>query len=149
MRHKVRCTCSKSLQSCLTLRDPMDCSLPGFSNPRDSPGKILDWVAGSPPGGLPHLGIEPTSLISPALAGGFFTTRATWEAQMMRYREPDPEGSRAQGLLSQWSLRCANLLACGGILAHPLGSSLNLYRRDFCDDSIMQARLMKSLATGE
>ena len=83
MRHKVRCTCSKSLQSCLTLRDPMDCSLPGFSNPRDSPGKILDWVAGSPPGGLPHLGIEPTSLISPALAGGFFTTRATWEAHKL------------------------------------------------------------------
>ena len=25
-------------------------------------------------------GIEPTSLISPALGGGFFTTSATWEA---------------------------------------------------------------------
>ena len=25
-------------------------------------------------------GIEPTSLKSPALAGGFFTTNATWEA---------------------------------------------------------------------
>ena len=33
-----------------------------------------------PPGGLPHPGIEPTSLTSPALAGRFFTTRATWEA---------------------------------------------------------------------
>ena len=33
-----------------------------------------------PPGNLPDLGIEPTSLASPALAGGFFTTRATWEA---------------------------------------------------------------------
>ena len=30
--------------------------------------------------GLPDLGIEPLSLMSPALAGGFFTTRATWEA---------------------------------------------------------------------
>ena len=29
---------------------------------------------------LSYLGIEPASLISPALAGGFFTTRATWEA---------------------------------------------------------------------
>ena len=33
-----------------------------------------------PPGNLPHSGILRTSLTSPALAGGFFTTRATWEA---------------------------------------------------------------------
>ena len=33
-----------------------------------------------PPGDLPDPGIEPTSLTSPALAGGFFTTGATWEA---------------------------------------------------------------------
>ena len=31
-------------------------------------------------GDLPHPGIEPTSLMSPTLAGGFFTTSATWEA---------------------------------------------------------------------
>ena len=34
-----------------------------------------------PPGGLPHPGIEPASLLSLALAGRFFTTKATWEAQ--------------------------------------------------------------------
>ena len=33
-----------------------------------------------PPGDLPDPGIEPASLTSPASAGGFFTTRATWEA---------------------------------------------------------------------
>ena len=34
------------------------------------------------PGDLPTPGMEPTSLslMSPALAGGFFTTSATWEA---------------------------------------------------------------------
>ena len=32
-----------------------------------------------PPGNLPDPGIEPSSLMSPALAGGFFTTNATWE----------------------------------------------------------------------
>ena len=32
------------------------------------------------PGHLPNPGIEPASLMSPALAGGFFTTSATWEA---------------------------------------------------------------------
>ena len=33
-----------------------------------------------PPGDLPYPGIEPTSLKSPALSGGFFTTSATCEA---------------------------------------------------------------------
>ena len=33
-----------------------------------------------PPGDLPDPGIKPVSLMSPALAGRFFTTRDTWEA---------------------------------------------------------------------
>ena len=33
-----------------------------------------------PPRDLPIPGIEPASLMSPALAGSFFTTSATWEA---------------------------------------------------------------------
>ena len=33
-----------------------------------------------PPGNLPNPGIEPSSLMSPALVGRFFTTSATWEA---------------------------------------------------------------------
>ena len=33
------------------------------------------------PGNLPDQGIETVSLISPILVDGFFTTRATWEAQ--------------------------------------------------------------------
>ena len=32
----------------------------------------------SPPGDLPNPGIEPKSPVSPALAGGFFTTSTTW-----------------------------------------------------------------------
>ena len=31
---------------------------------------------------LPNPGIEPESLMSPPLAGEFFTTRATWESLM-------------------------------------------------------------------
>ena len=34
------------------------------------------------PGHLPNSGIEPISLMSPALAGGFFTTSASWEAHI-------------------------------------------------------------------
>ena len=33
-----------------------------------------------PPGDLPNPGIELTSLTSPALADGFFTANASWEA---------------------------------------------------------------------
>ena len=36
-----------------------------------------------PPGDLPDPGIETTFLMSPALAGGFFITHATWEAQIL------------------------------------------------------------------
>ena len=34
-----------------------------------------------PPEDLPDPGIEPSSFMTPALAGGFFTTSATWEAK--------------------------------------------------------------------
>ena len=40
-----------------------------------------------PPGDLPHSGIEPPSLVPPALAGRFFTTSATWEAQKKTHIE--------------------------------------------------------------
>ena len=32
------------------------------------------------PGDFPNRGIEPASLTTPVLAGGFFTTSTTWEA---------------------------------------------------------------------
>ena len=38
-----------------------------------------------PPGDLPDPGIEPESLTSPALAGGFFTIRATWQVQSLQH----------------------------------------------------------------
>ena len=66
--------CAKSLQSCLTLCDSMECSLPGSSVHEILQARILEWVAFPPLGDLPDPGIEPMSLESPALAGGFFTT---------------------------------------------------------------------------
>ena len=62
--------CAKSLQSCLALCNPMDCSLPS-SCPWDSPGKNTD---------LSHPRIEPTSPVTPALTDRFFTTVATRKA---------------------------------------------------------------------
>ena len=59
-------------QSCLTLCDPTDYSPPGSSVHGILQARILEWVA------------MPASLLSPAWAGGFFTTSATWEAQIRR-----------------------------------------------------------------
>ena len=39
----------------------------------------------SPPSDLPNPGIESMSFMSPALAGGFFATHATWEAHTQLY----------------------------------------------------------------
>ena len=83
--------CAKSLQSCPTLCDPIDCSPPGSSVHGNLQARILEWVAMPssrqeywsglpcpPPGDLLDPGIEPASLTSPALAGWFFTTSTTW-----------------------------------------------------------------------
>ena len=43
--------------------------------------RILEWVAMPSSRDLPNPWIESMSLTSPALAGGFFTTSATWEAR--------------------------------------------------------------------
>ena len=71
---------AKSLQLCPTLCDPVDCSQPGSSVHGILQARILEWGACPPPGDLPDSGIEPASLLSPALAGEFFTTSFTWEA---------------------------------------------------------------------
>ena len=62
------------------LISPMDCSPPGSSVRGILQARILEWVAMPPAGDLPNSGIKPMSLMSPALADGFFTTSTTWEA---------------------------------------------------------------------
>ena len=41
-----------------------------------------------PPGDLSEPGVKPASLMSPTLAGGFFTTSATWEALFLSTKWP-------------------------------------------------------------
>ena len=61
-------------QSCQTLCNPMDCSPPGSSVHGIFQARILEWVASSYSRDLPDSGMEHPSPVSPALAGGFFTT---------------------------------------------------------------------------
>ena len=63
---------SEIAQLCPTLRDSMECSLPGSSIHGIFQARVLEWGA--------------IAFSSPALAGRLFTTGATWEAQMfIRY----------------------------------------------------------------
>ena len=80
--HDPRDNCVHVLvtQLCLTLRDPIDCRPPGSSVHGILPARILEWVAIPFSGGSSWPRIEPVSLISPALAGKFFTIWATKEA---------------------------------------------------------------------
>ena len=71
-----------SLQPCPTLCNTMDCSLPGSSVLGILQARILKLLC-PPPGDLPDPGIEPVCLMSPALAGRFFTTSTTWEAPVL------------------------------------------------------------------
>ena len=57
---------------------PYGSSPPGSSVHGILQARILEWVAVPPPGDLPDPGMEPASLMSPALAGGFFIASATW-----------------------------------------------------------------------
>ena len=61
----------------------MHCSLPDSSVHGILQARRLEWVAIPPPGDLPDPGIEPILLMSPALACGFFTPHATWEAHVV------------------------------------------------------------------
>ena len=80
---------AKSLESpCPTLCDPMDCNPPGPSVLGILQARILGGLSCPPPGDLPNARMEPVSLTSPALAGGFFTTSRTWAAPSLPVTSP-------------------------------------------------------------
>ena len=72
-------------QSCPTLCSPMDCSPPGSSVHGIFQARIQEWVSMPFSGNLPDPEIELTSLASPALAGGFFTTKPPGKPQYRIY----------------------------------------------------------------
>ena len=129
------CMCAKSLQSCPTLCNPwtVACQAPlsmGLSR--------QEYWNGFPcpsPGDLPDPGAKPLSLMSPALAGGFFATSATWVAPYLagsasgligraslgaRYSPRDSEGCRDHGLWLVQSFQCVSIcsLECPGHIMH-------------------------------
>ena len=79
------------------LCNPIDCSPPGTSVHGILQARILQWIAISPSRGPSWPRNAPLALRS-ALAGGFFTTSATWEAPACHYAVP--QTLQGQKLLS-------------------------------------------------
>ena len=107
------CVCVFELvtQSCLTLCDPMDWSLPVSIIHGMLQARILALPCPSP-GDLPNPGIKPASLKSPALAGRLFITSATWDAPSTWYRLATQQmlvnwmnGKKKINLATQWPYR--------------------------------------------
>ena len=92
------CVCAKLLQSCLTLCDPMDYSLPGFSVLGILQARILEWVAMPCSRGSSQPRDGTCVSLSPALSGRFFTTSTTWETLLN---------------VSQSALKKRKVLICG------------------------------------
>ena len=79
------CVCSVA-QSCLALCGPMDCSLPcSFCPWKFSRQKYWSGLLFPTPGGLPVPGVEPESLVSPALTGRLFTTEPLGKPHICTY----------------------------------------------------------------
>ena len=85
-----------------------------------------------PPGDLPDPGIEPESLMSPALAGGVFTTSTTQEVQRLnrnqlenpKIRVPkldNPEVIQSQQKSAAWALKSqeVDFLGLVTMISHP------------------------------
>ena len=64
--------------------DPMGRSPPGFSVHGISQARILEWLPVFPPGDLPYPGLK---LVSPALAGRFFTTEPPGKPLWVLYQD--------------------------------------------------------------
>ena len=74
---------------------PVDCGLPGSSLLGIPQARILEWVAVSFPRFLPDPWVKPTSPVSPALAGGFFTTEPP--VKLYYYQYPSSYRGRFRG----------------------------------------------------
>ena len=98
-------------QSCWTLCSPMDCKPQAPLPTEFSRREYWSQLPIPPPGNLSEPGMEPESLVSPALASGLFTTSTTWEAQ------------------TQHSIHFTNLPWC--CLLPPLECQLHSYRDFF------------------
>ena len=107
------CVCMRTCaKSCLTLYDPMDCSLPGSMEL--SRQEYWSEVPFPSPGDLPDSGTEPQFLVSPALAGWLFTTALPGKSlDYFKYLSLNPRGDRLRWSKYNFLLLCGICLTTG------------------------------------
>ena len=93
--------------SCVRLCDSLDCSPQAPLSTGFSRQGYCSGLPCPPPGDLPDPGIRSASPTSPALAGGFFTTSASWEA---------PKGDKVTPQHPAWSSVTRSMRAALGLL---------------------------------
>ena len=103
--------------------NPMDCSPQGSNIHGIFQARILEWVAISFSRYLPDPGIKPMSLVSHALAGGFFTTEPPGNPQEYWSGQPLPSSGIFLTQGSNPSLpHCRRILYClshqGSLISH-------------------------------
>ena len=99
VKHKgEKCTCTKSLQSCPTLCDVMDCSPPGSSVHGILQARILEWLA--MPFSRGSFQPRDRTWVS-CIAGRFFTIWATRQAPT-RQASPNQTGKRRSNHEGPW-----------------------------------------------
>ena len=110
------CVCAKSLQSCPTLCNSLDCSPPGSSVHGDSPGKNTEVGC--------HALLQKifltqgsnlclSSFMSPALASGFFITSTTWEALFLTSGGGGFVAKLCPTLATPWTVACQAPVSMG------------------------------------
>ena len=86
------CVHAKSLQSCPTLCNPMDCSLPGSSVHGIFQAIVLEWIVISFSRGSSHPRDWTCISYFSCIASGFFTTNTTWETLLPPKKQFFPLG---------------------------------------------------------
>ena len=101
-------TAAKSLQSCLTLRDPIDGSPPGSPIPGILQARILECIAISSSKGSSKPRDGTSVSYGSCMAGGFFTAAAAKSLQscltLCNPIDGSPPGSPAPGFLQARTL---------------------------------------------
>ena len=100
----IMCVCGKLLQLYSSLCEPMDCSPSDSSVHGILQARILKWIATPSSRGSSRPQDSTRISMSPALAGGFFTTSATWEAQV--YHIPS---QITNGIFYVWMCVCTQM----------------------------------------
>ena len=89
-------SCAKSLQLCPSLCNSKEGGPPG-SSVHSFKQEYWSGLPCPPPKDLPNSGTELTSLMSPALAGRFFTTSTTWESLIFLSQGQNDVGEDGNG----------------------------------------------------